>query len=239
MSRLLSPVEAAKVKQTIDSYELHESVLKQFLDSNFAAIAGPAGAGKDTLRDTLIQRYPEKYVPILSTTTRPPRAGEKDGITYHFREVEDVLRSLENREFFQAELVHSQQISCLNISEIHKLRDDQFGLSILITAAERKMQAIKQDIKTIFLIPPSLEVLKARMESERMLDQSEIGRRLAAARMEIEYALSSGRYYCLVSDTVDHVVERAHSFLQEGIRNDTDDANARQVIHEMHDRIMV
>ncbi len=127
MSRLLSSEEAVAIRATIETYSLHESVLEQFQVSNFAVIAGPAGAGKDTLRDSLILKYNTEYVPILSTTTRPPRVGEQDGITYHFRSVEEVIDSLHKREFFQAELVHNQQISCLHISEIQKLQSNQYG----------------------------------------------------------------------------------------------------------------
>ena len=106
MSRLLSEQEAEEFKKLLQDYELNEAVLTQFMARNFAVIAGPAGAGKDTLRNELISRYPESYLPILSTTTRPPRPGEQDAVTYHFREIEQVRQGLINKDFFQAELVH-------------------------------------------------------------------------------------------------------------------------------------
>lgn len=230
MSRLLEESEVAEFRALLQNYQLHESGLEQFRSSNFAIIAGPAGAGKDTLRNSLIGAYPDFYLPILSTTTRPPRVGEQDAVTYHFKEVEQVKQSLLNREFFQAELVHNQQISCLDIAEIRKLGEAQYGLSILITETERKLSVIKSDIKTIFLIPPDFATLQSRVRAERMLNQAEIDRRMQAARQEIMYALGASHYQCIISDTVEHVIKSVHGFLQSGVRNENDDATAREVM---------
>jgi guanylate kinase len=237
MSRLLTETEATQFEELLSVYSLREDGLARFEASNFAIIAGPAGAGKDTLRNGLMSAYPDKYQPIISTTTRPSRQGEQEGITYHFSEIEDVRRGLGERRFFQAELVHNQQVSCLDISEIQKLRPGQWGLSILITQTEQKLHAIKPDIKTIFLIPPDLTTLMGRMQAERSLDNDEISRRLEAARNEIESALDAEHYYCLVSDTVEHVLDSADAYLQSDIRNPEQDKQARAIMRQTLDTL--
>lgn len=233
MSRLLTSEEADDFRKLLKSYKLRNDGLQQFIDSNFAVVAGPAGAGKDTLRNELVKRYPQKYTPILSTTTRPPRQGEQDGVTYYFREVDEVKEKLLKQNYFQAELVHNQQISCLDIEEIEKLQPGQWGLSILITETEAKLSQIKPDIKTIFLIPPSLDLLTKRMQAERMLNPEEIDRRLSAAKNELEQAIKNENYYCMVSDTVENVVNYAHAFFQDGKQDRTIDSAARQVIEKI------
>jgi guanylate kinase len=233
MSRLLNESEAQKFRALVDSYRLNPDVIEQFKNSNFAVVAGPAGAGKDTLRDELIKKYPNIYVPIMSTTTRPPRIGETDGITYRFREINQVERDLKDQKFFQIELVHNQQISGLDVNEIRKLSYDQIGLSILIVETEKKLSVIKSDIKTVFLIPPSLKILKERMVSERLLNPQEVDRRLNAAKQEIVYALGADHYYCIISDTVEHVVGEAHAYLKEGLKNSQDDRKARAVMQKI------
>ncbi len=233
MSRLLTSEEVPYFRKLIDHYQLHESVLEQFRKNNYTVIAGPAGAGKDTLRDNLIQKFPEKYLPVLSTVTRPPRTGEIDGVTYHFREIEEVKQGLLEHKYFQTELVHSQQIACLEIYEITKLAQDQWGLSIMVVESEKKLRQIKSDIKTIFLIPPDTKTLIARLKGERTLKSEEIKRRLSAAKHEIAYAETNQDYYCLISDTVEHVVDRAHSFLQNNERNESDDKKARQTMKKI------
>lgn len=233
MSRLLNTAEAEHFKEKIHNYLPNNEVLEQFKASNFAVIAGPAGAGKDTLRNGLIAKYIGSYVPILSTTTRPPRSGEADGKDYHFREIAEVEKGLNEREFFQAALVHQQQISCLHINEIRKLASNQVGLSILITETEAELRGIKRDIKTIFLIPPDLQTLKSRMQTERMLEESEIERRLTAAKNEITYAVEAEQYYCMVSETIPGVIEKAHAFLQTGNIDTAEDGRARDVMKTM------
>ncbi|MGI9027712.1 MAG: hypothetical protein ACR2FM_02620 [Candidatus Saccharimonadales bacterium] len=237
MSRLLNSQEALEFKNLIDDYSLHEDGLKQFQDSNFGIIAGPAGAGKDTLRNSLTEHYPELYVPLLSTTTRPPRTGEHNGETYYFREIEEVRSGLEQREFFQAELVHNQQVSGLHLDEIRTLAFGQTGLSILVIEAERKIRVIKPSVKTVFLIPPDVATLTARMQSERMLDDAEINRRLDAARTEIGYALETQDYYCLVSDTIENVLSAAHGFFQNSERSEALNATARAVMRQILDTL--
>lgn len=233
MSRLLNKAEARQFKKIIDNYQPNNEVLQQFKESNFAVIAGPAGAGKDTLREELIKRYPKLYLPILSTTTRPPRAAETNGQTYHFWEVEAVKNDLDEREFFQAALVHNQQVSCLHVDEVRKLKPGQWGISILIPTTEEGLRLLKPNIKTIFLIAPTLGSLIERMQSERLLDDAEISRRLEAAKNEISYALGAEHYYCLISDTVEHVAQKAHAFLKAGVLDEAADAKAGQTMRQI------
>lgn len=238
MSRLLTEKEAKKFATLLQNYQPNKGVLDQFRGSNFGVIAGPAGAGKDTLRDGLIQKYPDKYLPILSTTTRSPRADEADGQTYHFREIEQVEQGLNNREFFQTAMVHGQQIACLHVDEIRKLRVGQYGLSILIPSTERELRQIKPDIMTIFLIPPSADILKQRMQADRALSQDELERRMAAAKSEIRQALESDEYYCLLNDSIPRMIKKAHEFLQTRQPDPAEDHQAREVAGQVLSRLM-
>lgn len=239
MNEFLNDEEIRTFTGLINDYRMNESAGKEFISSNFACIAGPAGAGKDTIRNLLISTYPGGYAPVLSTTTRPPREGEKNGIDYHFRSKEEIRRSLESGEFFQAALVHNQQVSCLHISEIQKLAVEQIGLSILIVQTEAELHKIKPDIKTIFLIPPSLNELKRRMQSSRSLSKDEINRRILAAKAELEIALKNPRYYCIVNDNLDEALEYAKEFLESNGSDNEVDNLARQVIKNILDEIQL
>lgn len=237
MSRLLRPDEVDAHKQMVKDYVLHDDVLSIFQKSNFAIIAGPAGAGKDTLRYELIRRFPEIYLPILSTTTRPMRTGEANGVDYHFIELEAFEEGLRQQKFFMAEVVHDQQISGLDIDEIRKLDSHQWGLSILITRAAQKLSKIKQDTKTIFLIPPDATTLMSRMQFERTLGDDELTRRMEAAKQELEDALLNPNYYCIVTDTIDHAVERAHCYLQGNYADPAYNNEARTAIKQIIDNL--
>lgn len=233
MRRLLTEDEARKFQDILKNYQPNNSVLEQFQTSNFAVIAGPAGAGKDTLRNALIEKDPSSYVRILSTTTRPIRPGEQEGIDYYFRTSAEVEEDLKRQEFFQTALVHNQQVSCMHINEIHKLGSAQIGLSILVVQTEEQLRELKPDIKTIFLIPENLEVLKQRMQAERVLDPAEIERRLTAAKKEMIIALGRTDYYCLISADLQILSQQADDFLRDGRLDKLADNKARSIIEQI------
>lgn len=233
MGQLLSEPELEVFEHLLSDYQLDFANLEVFRSSNFAVIAGPAGAGKDTLRNALVERSAEKYVPIISTTTRPARSGEVDGREYHFCSVEDIKTGLLDRRFFQAALVHKQQVSCLDSSEIRKLEPGQIGLSILVVQLEQQLQMLKSDLKTIFLIPPSLEILIERMQANRQLAPGELARRLEAAKSELSLAIEKPHYYCLVSDSISDVTDQADQYLRTRQWDDRANQKAREIIRDI------
>src|SRR5205085_8016917 len=73
----------------------------------FFLVAGPAGAGKTTLLKPLVAEEPN-LVKAVSVTTRPPRAGEVDGVAYYFWDEARFARAVENGEFLEHAVVHEQ-----------------------------------------------------------------------------------------------------------------------------------
>jgi guanylate kinase len=231
MGRLLTETEAAAYQKLIDRYEPSQQTIEDFARSNFAVIAGPTGAGKDTLRNALISNS-RRFARVLSTTSRPPRPGEQDGVHYHYRPLEFFEEGFKERRFLQAAVVHNQQISCLDIKDIHAL-NRQIGLSILIVQTEVDLRSLNPQMKTIFLTPPDLNTLLARMKAGREAGQDEINRRLSAAKAELQIALSQPNYYCVVNDSIERMVDLARRFLLEHEVNKEEDAQARRTIEEL------
>jgi guanylate kinase len=230
--RLLTDAEAQTYQEIIDGYQPGRQTVEDFSGSKFAVIAGPTGAGKDTLRSAMIERSPY-FASVLSTTSRPPRPGEQDGIDYHFRPLEFFEKGFKEQRFLQAALVHSQQISCLDINDIRKLGPRQIGLSILIVQTEIGLRALNPKLKTIFLIPPDLDTLLARMQAGREVGQDEVSRRLNAAKAELQIALRQPDYYCIVSDDVQRMVATALQFLIEERLDDSENTRARSIIEKI------
>jgi guanylate kinase len=230
MNEFLTSGEIGEFKHLIENYQMNDDAKKVFTKSSFANIAGPTGAGKDTIRNLLIEDYPEKYAPVLSTTTRPPRQNERDGVDYHFKDKQEVKTALKNGEFFQSALVHNQQISCLHISEITKLDKDQIGLSILIVQTDLEMREVKPDIKTVFIVPPTLDELKIRMIRSRKLSDEEAVRRLQAAKNELQIAADQKEYYCLINDQLSQALRSVREFFENGKIDEEKDDEARQTI---------
>jgi guanylate kinase len=235
MGGFLSPEQIDSFNDLLDGYKPNPEALERFRGSNFGVIAGPVAAGKDTLREGLIGHNPQSYIPILSTTTRPKREDEKDGVDYHFKSIKEVEAGLKAGNYMQGDLVHNQQIATLDVAEIKKLGQGQTGLSILIVKTEQDLHAINPRIKTVFLTPPSLAALLERLQTTRNFSVAETDRRLTAARAELEIALANDRYYCLISEDKDANIVRAHAFFQDGTIDEQADSRARESIARLLD----
>lgn len=230
MSDFLNQADIDSIDRILANYQMNDDAKKLFSESKFAVIAGPAGAGKDTLRNHMIAENPDLYAPILSTTSRDPRPTERDGVDYHFVSTEDIISGLSKGAYIQAALVHDQQVSCLDIQEISKLTPNQVGLSILIVQAETLMSQIKPDIMTAFIVPPTLEELLRRMNIGRTLTEGESQRRLDAAQKEIAFALNQDRYTCFVNDNLQTTSKMIDRYFSGAVIDKAHDEFAREVM---------
>jgi guanylate kinase len=135
--------------------------------------------------------------------------------------------------YFEAALVHGQQLSALHVDEIHNLGSSKIGLSILVIKIEQQLRKQKTDIRTIFLIPPSFEVMMERLRMGRNFTEEELQRRLVAAEEELHYGLTDQNYYCIVSDGKTKVRDLADTFLRTGVKDVQTDQAARLVARQL------
>jgi guanylate kinase len=233
MSDFLSSDEMARFEELLKTYRPNDEVSDAFKRSNFAVIAGPAAAGKDTLRSLLLALPQTPYVSIVSTTSRSPRTGEFNGQEYNFASAADMEQDLTKGMYFEAALVHGQQLSALHVDEIHNLGSSKIGLSILVIKIEQQLRKQKTDIRTIFLIPPSFEVMMERLRMGRNFTEEELQRRLVAAEEELHYGLTDQNYYCIVSDGKTKVRDLADTFLRTGVKDVQTDQAARLVARQL------
>lgn len=229
--KLLTPEQAEEYRPAVANYHPSGQVVVDFARSKFGVIAGPTGAGKDTIRNELI-KDPE-FVKILSTTSRPARQGEVDGEVYHFRNLDFFDQGIDERRFLQIALVHNQQLACLDFNDISNLRSGQMGLAILVVQTEIELRHLNPDLKTIFVVPPSLDELIRRIKSSRSMAPDEVDRRLKATKIELEIALKQPNYYCLVNDDINLTIKLSKDFMVNSERDSSADAKAKIVIQEL------
>ncbi len=153
---------------------------------NLFIVAAPSGAGKTTLVRLLLENDPQIRVSI-SHTTRAPRPGEEDGREYHFIDVPAFLDRVQRGEFLEWAEVHGNYYGTSKRwieAEMSSGRD--VLLEIDWQGAQQVRKSFSQAIG-IFVLPPSMEVLKARL-SGRGTDSAEvIARRIAAAHDEMRH----------------------------------------------------
>jgi guanylate kinase len=160
-------------------------------------IAGPAGSGKSTLCDRLVQERPE-FSRVVTTTTRPPRAGEINGIHYHFFNPAEFRRKIANSEFLEWAQVHGDHedrlYGTLKSSVFDPLAAGQsLVMSIDVQGVEslrrvaRKDERLRRAMTTIFIVVDRERLIGRMRERAKDLDD-EIARRMATAEAELREA---------------------------------------------------
>jgi guanylate kinase len=176
-------------------------------------LSGPSEVGKTTVRKQLFEAAPVPLAFSVSATTRPPRPGEQDGVDYHFLSQEEFARRRQRGEFLEcfqvfgrdhwygtlfSEVTPSLEAGKWVILDI----DIQGGLAVI----QRFPEAI-----TIFLRPPSLEALEARLRQRHTETEQAVQRRLEQARHEL--AAADQYRYQVVNDQVDRAVREICNIL--------------------------
>ena len=159
-------------------------------NDKIVVISGPSGSGKSTLIHMLLQRNPEIYFSV-SHTTRPRRKGEQNGRQYYFVSEPEFLNMRKENHFMEWARVHNHYYGTSHQEIKNKSEQDGMLILDLDVQGARNLKQIYPGAAFIFIVPPSLEVLKKRLVLRQGgRDQSEIKGRLAVARKELsQYGL--------------------------------------------------
>lgn len=148
-------------------------------------MSGPSGAGKGTLIRAVLPRFPELEVAV-SATTRPPRPDERDGEHYHFLTPERFADRVEAGEFLEHVTYAGNRYGTLR-SEIDRiLAAGRLPIVEIELAGAREVRRTVPGVVSVFIMPPSLEELAARLERRATDTEGEIAQRLATSRVELE-----------------------------------------------------
>ena len=180
--------------------------------STILVISGPAGVGKTTICDRLLRDFGSNISRVVTTTTRRPREGEKEGEDYFFTSVQEFHELLENEAFLENEIIHGNYYGTRKKSVFEKIEKKQ---DILINIDVKGAGSLRNEIYkhknfdgkmiTIFLKPESLEVLKKRLSMRATDTKSDIETRLETAKEELTLADSFD--YIIVSKDREHDYE--------------------------------
>jgi len=126
-------------------------------------IVGPSGAGKGTLIEKLVTKYPDSFGFSISCTTRPIRKSETEGVNYFFLTKEEFEAKIANNEFIEYCTVHGNYYGTLK-SYIQALSDENLIalLDIDIQGAKKVYESFS-NANFIFVFPPSFQELTERL----------------------------------------------------------------------------
>jgi len=181
-------------------------------------ISAPSGGGKTTLCNQLLASRPD-MVRAVTCTTREPRPGEKDGVDYYFFSAAEFERRVKAGEFIEHATVFGRSYGILKSELLDKLRSGRDVLlnvdvqgAATIRGRVKKEPELKRALVSVFLTPPSIAVLEARLKNRAADSVAEIQKRLAVARQEI--AQWKNFDYLIISTSIAEDLRRMKSILE-------------------------
>ncbi|MEA2238237.1 MAG: guanylate kinase [Thermoanaerobaculia bacterium] len=161
-------------------------------DGTLFIVSGPSGAGKTTLINTVQEQLEPIGIRLyfsVSHTTRKPRAGEVDGISYHFVPAEQFAAMAARGEFIEWAFVHEQQYGTSKAEVLARLNRGEDVILDIDYQGARQVSAdaeLKPRLLNIFIFPPSFDHLDQRLRDRGLNSEDEIQTRLQKAADEID-----------------------------------------------------
>jgi guanylate kinase len=171
-------------------------------------LSAPSGAGKNSLINALMARFPGRFAYSISATTRKPREGERDGEHYYFKTPEEFQAMIANGELAEWNEVHGNfygtprgpvdMLLALGTPVILDL--DVYG--------KVNFDKMYPEAVGVLIVPPSLEVLEERLRGRGTDSDETIALRLKNAVDELAFAKEKGKYeHVVVNDDFDAAVK--------------------------------
>ena len=174
-------------------------------------ISGPSGVGKDVMIDRMIESDRIGFHFTVTATTRDPRPGEKDGINHHFVTVDDFVNLIANDDLLEWAQVYGNYYGVPKKQVRDALTAGNHVILRVDVQGAKRLSEIIPEALLIFIIPPSLDVLKSHLEERGVDLEVEMTKRLVAANEEISQArlfdFTVTNVEGRLDDTVNQVVE--------------------------------
>jgi guanylate kinase len=174
-------------------------------------VAAPSGAGKSTITRALLAQEPELFLSV-SVTTRAPRVGEREGVHYYYKSEADFARMVAEGALLEHAHVFGRGYGTpKGPIEAALAEGRDVALDIDWQGWRQLRAAMPADSVGVFILPPSMEVLEARLRGRGSDDEAEVSRRMRAAREEISHF--SEFDHVLVNDALDVCIARVRAVL--------------------------
>ena len=172
---------------------------------NLFILAAPSGAGKSSLIRALLERHSHDSMQVsVSCTTRAPRPGEVDGVHYHFLSEAEFKAKIDNNEFYEWAHVFGNYYGTSRVYIEQTLAQ---GIDVFLDIdwqGARQVREANLHTQSIFIVPPSLDVLEQRLRSRGQDSEEVIANRMAKAKAEMSHFHEFD--YLLVNDKFDQTL---------------------------------
>lgn len=173
-------------------------------------VSAPSGTGKTTIVERLVQMLPNLRM-SRSYTSRTARAGERDGVDYHFISREEFQERINASEFLEWADVFGNYYGTALADVERMLADGQDVVLVIDVQGARQVKARGVDHTAIFVMPPSFEVLEKRLRGRSTDSEEQMLRRLDTARGEASSYVDYD--YVVVNDELQPTVVRLQEII--------------------------
>lgn len=179
------------------------------------AVSGPSGVGKTVLCNRIRARLPQ-LVYSVSATSRPPRGAEAEGVDYFFHSREQMQAMIAAGELAEWAEVHGNFYGTpRRFIDDHRRAGRSLLLNIDVNGA-RQLRHAYPDVWLIFIEPPSLTELEARLRARSLDDEAAVQRRLANARTEL--AARTEYRYVLINDDLERTTAELEAIIRHHLQ---------------------
>lgn len=174
-------------------------------------LSSPSGAGKTTLARMLLSEFSDVKLSV-SATTRSPRPGEVDGRDYWFRSNEEFRAMVDSRQLLEWALVFDRYYGTPRADTVERLESGEDVLfDVDWQGADALHDQMPNDVVSVFILPPSIGALEARLHAREGSTPEMVARRMEDARREI---MHWRRYdYVIVNDELEVAYQRLKRIL--------------------------
>ena len=179
---------------------------------NLFVISGPSGAGKGTLVTRLLEEVPDTWVSV-SATTRRPRPGEEEGVSYYFLDREDFLALADEGGFLEwAEYA----VNCYGTPLASVQREMAAGRQVILEIEVQGALQVREkmpEAHLVFIEPPSLEELERRLRGRGTEADDVVRKRMDTALVELSHKMEYD--IRLVNDNLGEAVAQLVAYVNE------------------------
>jgi guanylate kinase len=180
-------------------------------------VTGPSGVGKGTLIRGLLARVPGLELSV-SATTRAPRAGERDGRDYHFLSAPEFERRVAAGDFVEHAQYSGNRYGTLRSELTERMRaGTPVVLEIEVQGARQVREAVPEAVQ-VFIAPPSMEALRARLVGRGTDSATAVQARLETAGTEMQAREEFG--HVVVNDRLERATDELARIVQGSLNGD-------------------
>jgi guanylate kinase len=184
------------------------------MSGKLVILSGPSGAGKSSFAKHLLKNGKYNLAFSVSACSRKKREDEIEGKDYYFLTIDSFKSKIEENEFLEWEEVYPNHYYGTLKIEVDKLRS--FGKNVLfdvdVMGGINIKRKYKEDALSIFISPPSFEILEERLVNRKTESEENISRRIRKAKLEMAY---STRFDHFINDNLEEALKEADKVVGE------------------------